>query len=54
MRKTCNTCKKRKWFVKQRQYNVSLTPNTPPQIITSKGMLCRSCYKNLKKLFKIK
>ena len=45
----CDGCHKRKLFIKQRSYKI-------PQLgkpITSKGKLCRSCYKSIKKMVNI-
>lgn len=46
-RKTCTACEKKKFFVKIRQYDAPTISKHP---ITSKGELCRSCYKQLKKI----
>jgi len=46
-KKTCNACNKKSFFVKIRQYDAPTVSKYP---ITSKGELCRRCYKQLKKI----
>jgi hypothetical protein len=46
IRGKCESCRKIKWFIKQRSY----IPKKVGQKITSKGELCRACFKAVKKM----
>lgn len=43
----CEACKKKALIIKKRTYDVPKVG-----VITSKGQLCRACYKNILKMVK--
>lgn len=43
IRGKCESCKKVKWFIKKRTYNIAEI-SAP---VTSKGLLCLSCFREI-------
>lgn len=47
LRSKCEGCHKTRWFIKKRVYKVKNI-----EYMTSKSLLCRTCYKGILKMIK--